>query len=74
MLVSCGVEDGFCPGVGTPATTTYYYLLKHDPPNVREMTGTDLKLSGTRQDFDTQTSGEPIVLLSFTGHGPQEVR
>jgi SecD/SecF fusion protein len=35
------------------------------------MTGTDLKLSGTRQDFDTSPghSGEPIVLLSFTGHG-----
>jgi SecD/SecF fusion protein len=35
------------------------------------MTGTDLKLSGTRQDFDTTPghSGEPIVLLSFTGHG-----
>ena len=28
---------------------------------VPEMTGADLKLSGTRQDFDTQT-GEPIVL------------
>jgi SecD/SecF fusion protein len=68
VLVSCGVDDGVCPGVSTQAVTTYYYLLKHDPPNVPEMTGTDLKLSGTRQDFDTQTS-QPIVLLAFTGHG-----
>ena len=32
------------------------------------MTGTDLKLSGTRQDFDTSPGdgGQPIVLLSFT--------
>ena len=32
------------------------------------MTGKDLKLSGTRQDFDTRT-GEPIVLMEFTGAG-----
>jgi len=72
VLVSCGVADGICPGVNSPAVTqSYFYLLKHDPPNIPEMTGTDLKLSGTRQDFDTAAghSGEPIVLLSFTGHG-----
>ena len=72
VLVSCGVADGFCPGVNSSAVTqSYYYLLKHDPPNVPEMTGTDLKLSGTRQDFDTTpgAAGEPIVLLSFTNHG-----
>jgi SecD/SecF fusion protein len=68
VVVACGVADGVCPGVPTQAVTTYYYLLKHDPPNIPEMTGSDLKLSGTRQDFDTQTS-QPIVLLSFTGHG-----
>ena len=32
------------------------------------MTGSDLKLSGTRQDFDTRT-GEPIVLMEFTDKG-----
>ena len=32
------------------------------------MTGADLKLSGTRQDFDT-TTGEPIVTMQFTGEG-----
>jgi SecD/SecF fusion protein len=70
VVVSCGVEDGFCPGVGTPTQTTYY-LLKHEPPEIPEMTGSDLKLSGTRQDFDTTpgAGGQPIVLLSFTGHG-----
>ena len=51
-------------------TQSYYYLLKHDPPEVPEMTGTDLKLSGTRQDFDTSPApAQPIVLLSFTNHG-----
>src|SRR4029079_1832080 len=67
VVVSCGVADGVCPGVNSSQVTqSYFYLLKHDPPNVPEMTGTDLKLSGTRQDFDTQ-SGQPIVLLAFTG-------
>ena len=32
------------------------------------MTGEDLDLSGTRQDFDTRT-GEPIVLMDFTDSG-----
>ena len=32
------------------------------------MTGADLKLSGTRQDFDTQTN-QPIVSLEFTNKG-----
>ena len=72
VLVSCGVEDGFCPGVNSAAVTqSYFYLMRYDPPTIPEMTGTDLKLSGTRQDFDTTPghSGEPIVLLSFTSHG-----
>jgi len=72
VVVSCGVADGVCPGVNSSQVTqSYFYLLKHDPPNVPEMTGTDLKLSGTRQDFDTQ-SGQPIVLLAFTGHGRKQ--
>ena len=32
------------------------------------MTGSDLKLSGTRQDFDTQTN-QPIVTIEFTKKG-----
>jgi len=66
VVVFCAVEDGFCPGVGTPTQTTYY-LLKYEPPEIPEMTGSDLKLSGTRQDFDTSpgAGGQPIVLLSL---------
>src|SRR5262249_1381520 len=33
-----------------------------------QMTGGNLKLSGTRQDFDP-TTGEPIVTMQFTGQG-----
>ena len=37
------------------------------------MTANDLNLSGTRQDYDTQGGGgNPIVLLSFTGHGKKK--
>jgi preprotein translocase subunit SecD len=56
----------------SPPTRTYYYLMKYKPgdktSSVPEMTGGDLKLSGTRQDFDPQTS-QPEVLLAFTGAG-----
>ena len=37
------------------------------------MKGTELKLSGTRQDFDPST-GDPIVLMQFTGQGQQGLR
>ena len=40
-------------GGGVAPDRTYYYLFKYDPPNVPQMTGEDLKLSGTRADFDT---------------------
>jgi SecD/SecF fusion protein len=69
VVVSCGPSAGFCPGVGeSPPSRTYWYLLRYTPPTVPEMTGKDLKLSGTRQDFDPQ-SGLPIVLMDFTGKG-----
>ena len=68
VVVSCGVQAVVCPGVGTAPTGNSYYLLKYDPPSVPQMTGEDLKLSGTRQDFDT-TSNQPIVLLDFTKKG-----
>src|SRR6478736_83232 len=69
VVVHCGPNDVVCPGVGeSPPTRNYFYLLRYTPPTVPEMTGKDLKLSGTRQDFDTQT-GEPIVLMDFTGQG-----
>jgi len=67
VVISCGVQAVVCPGVGAP-TGNSYYLFKYDPPSVPQMTGADLKLSGTRQDFDTQTNS-PIVLLDFTSKG-----
>ena len=81
VVVSCSAATTtICPGDNAglpPAGKTDYYLFKHGAyPNDRystdgkypNMGGTDLKLSGTRQDFDP-TTGDPIVLLAFTGQG-----
>ncbi len=68
VVISCGVQAAVCPGVNTAPTETSYYLFKYTPPTVPQMTGADLKLSGTRQDFDTQ-SNQPIVSLEFTNKG-----
>jgi len=71
VVVTCGQNAVVCPGgngQGVEPTQTYYYLFKYDPPNVPQMTGSDLKLSGTRADFDPQT-GQPIVTMEFTGKG-----
>ncbi|HEY7344315.1 MAG TPA: protein translocase subunit SecD [Gaiella sp.] len=69
VVVSCGKGEVVCPGVAqTNPTATSWYLMRYTPPEVPEMTGEDLKLSGTRQDFDTRT-GEPIVLMDFTSRG-----
>src|SRR3954451_16249997 len=59
-----------------PPGKSYYYLFTHDPDKtgvgdvkgVPQLTGSDLKLSGTRQDFDP-TTNEPVVLMQFTGSG-----
>src|SRR5215204_3087872 len=40
---------------------------KGEPASIPQMTGEDLKLSGTRQDFDQ--NGQPNVLMQFTGEG-----
>ena len=56
------------------STPTAFYLLKHRQPDasgengIPEMTGNQLKLSGTRADIDPQTS-QPVVLMQFTGTG-----
>ncbi len=71
VVVTCGQNAVVCPGgngQGVEPNQTYYYLFKYDPPNVPQMTGSDLKLSGTRADFDPQT-GQPIVTMEFTGKG-----
>ncbi len=75
VVVTCGIGEVVCPGVGVEnPQQNFYYLLKYDPNNadpdkvVPEMTGADLKLDGTRQDFDT-TTGEAIVTMQFTNDG-----
>src|ERR671934_280453 len=64
-----------------PKGQNLYYLFLHDKEKeaisgvkgVPQMTGSDLKLSGTRQDFDPQTN-EPVVLMQFTGSGSDKFR
>ncbi|RDI74980.1 secD: protein-export membrane protein SecD [Gaiella occulta] len=72
VVVSCAPGD-ICPtqSGGNIAPVRLWYLLKYDPPAVPEMTGADLKLSGTRQDFDTQTN-QPIVTMQFTKAGARK--
>ncbi len=74
VVITCGQGASGCPGGPQgflPPDRTYYYLFKYDPPDVPQMTGEDLKLSGTRADFDTSpgASGAPIVSMEFTGKG-----
>jgi SecD/SecF fusion protein len=71
QAVSCPVANG-CPGITqqTASSPTYWYLFNYHPNNPEgppELTGKDLKLSGTRADTDPQKG--PIVDLAFTGHG-----
>jgi SecD/SecF fusion protein len=73
-VVSCDLTGGNCLGAPAGGTSkTAFYLLKHhdlkDFPNnpIPEMTGGELKLSGTRADFDQ--NGQPIVTMQFTGKG-----
>ncbi len=75
VVLQCGRGEVVCPGVGGEnPTRDFYYLMEFDPGNsveeerTPEMTGADLRLSGTRQDFDT-TTGEPIVTMQFTDAG-----
>ena len=79
VVVTCGLNGDFCPPGFAATGTPTYYLFKYtfdaanpDALEVEErfpqMTGDDLRLSGTRQDFDPQT-GEPIVTMSFTDRG-----
>jgi SecD/SecF fusion protein len=69
VVISCAAGM-LCPSQagGTVPTQRLWYLMRYDPPDVPEMTGSDLELGGTRQDFDTRTS-QPIVLMDFTGRG-----
>jgi SecD/SecF fusion protein len=70
VIITCGgpnSNDTSCPGAGSPNLVNYY-LFKHNlAQGVPELTGKDLNSGGIKQDFDQ--TGQPIVLLSFTGHG-----
>jgi SecD/SecF fusion protein len=71
-VLTCGASARLCPGVNqVPPTRAYYYLFKYQPNNaehpVPELTGSDLKGDGTRQDFGQ--NNEPIVTLEFTSEG-----
>jgi SecD/SecF fusion protein len=70
IVLTCGVDQRICPGLGGRPDRTYYYLYRYQPTDkeepVPELTGEDLNIDGTRQDFDR---GQPIVLLQFTDEG-----
>jgi SecD/SecF fusion protein len=79
-VVSCGGGSAVvCPGVNeVNPSKLYWYLFKYNPDGtnndlanpedpIPEMTGRDLKLSGTRADVDPNQG--PIVLMQFTNHG-----
>ena len=72
VVVSCVATN--CPTQVPGNGQKGFYLLKHHdvkdfPSNpIPEMTGNQLKLSGTRADIDTQTN-QPVVLMQFTGAG-----
>jgi SecD/SecF fusion protein len=76
-VITCGGRADFCPGVGPIGDNQVYYLFKHTPnaPELEDrfpqMGGADLRLSGTRQDFDPQ-SGQPVVLMQFTDDGEEK--
>jgi SecD/SecF fusion protein len=75
VVITCGEGAVVCPGgpqgSGVAPTPTSYYLFTYDPPRKPEMTGEDLKLDGTRADFDTSPGGGglPIVTMEFTDRG-----
>jgi len=72
VVITCGAEERYCPGVPNAPERTYFYLFRYDPQNkedpIPEMTGSDLKRKGTRADVDPQTS-QPVVLMQFTKSG-----
>ena len=74
VVLTCGQNATVCPGVQTaPVSQTFYYVFKYEPTDpdhpVPEMTGEDLKLKGTRADFQ---NGQPIVTLEFTNAGGEK--
>jgi len=72
VVISCGPnnKESGCPNAS--GVVPNFYLFKHDlSQHVPQLTGQDLKLSGTRADIDPDT-GQPEVLMHFTGKGGRE--
>ncbi len=72
VVIRCGANAVVCPG--QPGNQRSWYLFKYEPPEIPQMTGADLKLSGTRADFDTSPGGggAPIVTMEFTDRGAKK--
>jgi SecD/SecF fusion protein len=76
-VVTCDESEVICPPAEVDPQRTFYYLFRYTPNAQKlteqfpQMTGEDLRLNGTRQDFDPQT-GEPIVLMQFTDAGAEK--
>jgi SecD/SecF fusion protein len=76
IVVSCdyAADPANCISARQITTNKVFYLLKHRLPDAKgdngipEMTGNELKLSGTRADIDP-TKNTPVVLMQFTGKG-----
>src|SRR5436190_2399941 len=76
IFVSCDyqADPANCISAQQITTNKVFYLLKHRLPDangdngIPEMTGNELKLSGTRADIDP-TKNTPVVLMQFTGKG-----
>jgi SecD/SecF fusion protein len=76
IVVSCDYasDPSNCISAQQITTNKVFYLVKHRLPDangdngIPEMTGNELKLSGTRADIDPQTNA-PVVLMQFTGKG-----
>jgi SecD/SecF fusion protein len=71
IILTCGPPTDLCPpGIQSPQRP-FYYLFRYQPDSaenpVPEMTGEDLELRGTQSDFGQ--TGDPIVVLQFTGAG-----
>jgi SecD/SecF fusion protein len=74
VVVRCTQTAVICPGLNPGQGG--FYLFEYDPPEVPQMTGADLKLSGTRADFDTSPGGggRPIVTMEFTDAGADKFK
>lgn len=65
VVVICRPPTEYCPGVDEEPKQVSYYLFRDDP----DLTGADLELKGTRQDFD---QNGPVVVITFTEEGAQK--